>query len=530
MEPAPSPPVESVPLLAIAEAAASVGGASLPPAAERPATEAPPVVVKVQEVRVLAEELAPRYPTSPDDSAPPIPVLPPDEFASPPGREALARAEPPARQSLGVLAEDPWGGRAATAGPFEPSGGQPGDALPAIRLKPSDSFDRLPAAPVSRPPADDEVEPDALPLSEEERWRQLEIEELLQKPAVAATLRGLAIFGGILSQLLGAAARVESKRRARRAPAPGGAPSVLGLLLDRGRAAAQHLQQRWRSRLSRAPSETPGPSVPVSIARAADPPAPIWRESFDEPRPSPPRPAQAPPPPLEALPKLRLAEVADPEEEDEDLYEGGGWSGTLLPAVWRWTKLVVVLGALGAAGAFAALNWERWFPKAGEIGQQALSEIDRRARSAELAQQELRLIEEGAERLPQLAPETIRLLLARAPGGSLAGSPAIFRAACDAADRGLGVLSPAEAEELQGLRVRLLAPLRSEERERVRAYDRARASGAVFPFDDTSVSALVAQGVRALTPAETERLQALLGKAIAAGMTAAEAPAAPAGR
>lgn len=509
-EPLLPPSDEGVPLLAIAEAASVAS-----PLPEAP----PPVVVKVHEVKVLAEELAPRYPMSPDDSAPPIPVSPPDEPAIRSAWEPSSRVGPPVRQPLGVLAEDPWGGRAG-AGSTEAPGEEPGEEAPVIRLKPSDSFDRLPAAVESRWPMEDEAGEEhsaRAPVSDEEHWRQLELEELLQKPAVAATLRALAVFGGILSQLLDKAARSERERQSRRvpAPAPAGAASGLGLLLGRGRDAVERFRQRLHSPPSDTHASTPVPAPPITTSR------PDWLEP---PRFSPPRPAQPPPPPLDALPALRLAEVPEPEET-EDLYPGGGWGGTLLPAVWLWTKRLVVLAALVVGGTFAALHWERWFPKAGEIGQQALSEIDRRARSAELAKQELQLIEEGAERLPHLAPETIRLLSSHAAGGTATETPALFRIASDAADKGLGALSQAEAEELQALRARLLAALRAEGRERLRAYDRARASGAVFASDDSSALALVAEAVRALPPAETERLQLLLGKAITAGLKTAQSPA-----
>jgi hypothetical protein len=237
--------------------------------------------------------------------------------------------------------------------------------------------------------------------------------------------------------------------------------------------------------------------------------------------------ALTPPPALEAVPALRLVEIEETSDE-EDVYEGNAWVATSLPVVWLWAKRIVLIGVLVTGGTLAALNWQTWFPKAGELGQQTLTEIDRRARATELARRQQRVLQDGAEQLPQLAPVTIRLLLSRSAGGVLE-VPVLFRHACDAADRGLGALSATESAELSALRGELLAALRPEERERVREYDRARTSGAVFPFDDRFVLDLVGGAARALAPERLERLQVLLGKTIAAGLvppsgSAARAP------
>jgi hypothetical protein len=54
----------------------------------------------------------------------------------------------------------------------------------------------------------------------------------------------------------------------------------------------------------------------------------------------------------------------------------------------------------------------------------------------------------------------------------------------------------------------------------VAEYDRARSQRVVFPFENPHALELVARGARAMPSASRERLQALLGKAVAAGLGA----------
>jgi hypothetical protein len=123
----------------------------------------------------------------------------------------------------------------------------------------------------------------------------------------------------------------------------------------------------------------------------------------------------------------------------------------------------------------------------------------------------------AARQLPQLAPETIRLLLSNSPGGVL-DPPELFRLACDAADRGQGALTPAEAKELKALQRELVRTLRPAERRRVSQYDRARSLRAVFAFENRRALELYARGAQALPSRSRERLKLLLGKAIPAGL------------
>ncbi len=241
------------------------------------------------------------------------------------------------------------------------------------------------------------------------------------------------------------------------------------------------------------------------------PQAPAAREPF------------APPVPIKDLPTLRLAESHEAREE-EDVYEGEE-AESVLPVLWFWAKRVVLVGALVAGVAYAALRWETWFPRAAELGQTVFTEIDRQARSGQRAEQQERALREATERLPHLAPETIRLVLATSADGVL-DPPEVFQLASEAADRGRRTLTPADAAELQGLQSELLNHLRPPERARVAEYERARSQRVVFPFENPYALELVARGARAMPPQSRERLQTLLGRAVAAGLGA---PAAPSG-
>jgi hypothetical protein len=94
----------------------------------------------------------------------------------------------------------------------------------------------------------------------------------------------------------------------------------------------------------------------------------------------------------------------------------------------------------------------------------------------------------------------------------------MFRLASDAADRGRSTLTAGEAHELEDLRSELMSALSHSERERVREYDEARARRLVFPFESRDVVGLFARGGNDLPSERRERLQALLGKAIAGGL------------
>jgi hypothetical protein len=173
-----------------------------------------------------------------------------------------------------------------------------------------------------------------------------------------------------------------------------------------------------------------------------------------------------------------------------------------------WTKRLVVMSCLAAGGLFAALTSETWVPKT-VPGRLLVSKTDP--------------LKQSRERLPHLAPETIRLVLAKSATGVL-DPPAVFRVTCDAVDRGSWALTPDEAQELRALRRELLDALLPSEAERVLEYDDARARRATLPFENRAALDLFARGARALPSRSRARLQLLFGKAVAAHLRADGAP------
>ena len=249
--------------------------------------------------------------------------------------------------------------------------------------------------------------------------------------------------------------------------------------------------------------DVPGASRPSERARAEGTTAPA------------PRPPLAAPVPISELPVLRFVDTHEPREAEE-VYEGEAGQ-SLLPTLWLWTRRVVLAGALVGGGVLAALRWETWFPRAAELGQMVFTAIDRQVRSGQRAEERQHALREATERLPHLTPETIGLVLSASAGGVLA-PPEVFQVAWEAADRGLHALTPAEAAELAALQRELLDHLRRPERARLAEYERARSRRAVFPFENPDALELVARGARAMPPPGRERLQTLLGQAVAAGL------------
>lgn len=126
-------------------------------------------------------------------------------------------------------------------------------------------------------------------------------------------------------------------------------------------------------------------------------------------------------------------------------------------------------------------------------------------------------VQVAVDRLPHLTPETIQLVMSTSRF-SAPDPPEIFRLATVATDRGLPALTAEEAAELRDVRASALGSLRSVDRRRVQAYARMTAGRDLLVAEDARVLGLFARGVRALPEPRRERLQALLGKAIAAAV------------
>jgi hypothetical protein len=151
------------------------------------------------------------------------------------------------------------------------------------------------------------------------------------------------------------------------------------------------------------------------------------------------------------------------------------------------------------------------------MGWTFLDEINDRVRWLHLARERQEVVDQASEQLPHLARDTVALVLA-ANRTHVLEPPAVFEAAWGAAERGASTLSAGEAAELEALRQQLVDALPPLDRERLRTFGRAHAQGAVFSFDARRGLQAYARGARALPPERRERLQTLLGKAIAAGL------------
>ena len=228
-----------------------------------------------------------------------------------------------------------------------------------------------------------------------------------------------------------------------------------------------------------------------------------------------------PPAHASQLPALHFA-AADEEGEPEDLYEGN----SVFSVVWLWLKRLVLIGGLVAGGVVAANTWPTWLPVATQIGLGLFTKIDEyahpdRAKTPAVKDEKQQQMEAAQQRasdqLPYLSPETIQLVMAGSLW-SVLDPPEVFSRAYSAARRGSSTLTRPEAEELKSLETALLAGLRPAERQRVREYDRSRLQRATMPAEDRDMVDIFARGARALPTPSRERLQALFGKAVAAGL------------
>ena len=294
----------------------------------------------------------------------------------------------------------------------------------------------------------------------------------------------------------------------------------------------ERLAEAWRgltARLRRSESEPEAddedefaaePEPELEVPRPAR--APLPPRSFDPPEPpSPlppmvPRPA-SPPKPISQLPVVPLAAAVDePEPEPEEVYEGEEPSALMGP-LWFWTKRIVVLGLLAAAGSYLYRERASWFPKAGDVGQIVFNQIDKRARAGQLNQKQQQALVEATVRLPHLTPPAILLIYQQSPLGVMDASE-VFQLTREATERGIDKLPPADAEELRALQNDLAATLRPPERRRLDEYDEARARRVIFPFENPYAMELVAKGARALPSEKLVRLRALLQQAVAEGL------------
>jgi hypothetical protein len=228
--------------------------------------------------------------------------------------------------------------------------------------------------------------------------------------------------------------------------------------------------------------------------------------------------------PLSEPSSLRLA-AAEEETEIEDLYEGETGEG-IVAVVWLWVRRLVLIAGFAVAAVVAVNTWRTWLPVVTQVGLVIFTKVDEyvhpeRARAPRADDERQRQIQEALQeatgQLPHLSRETIQLVMSRNVW-SVPDAPEVFSRGYAAAKRGSPTLAPAEADELRTLEASMLAGLRPAERQRVRDYDRVRRERATLPGEDREMLGLFARGARALPAQSREHLQALYGKAIAAGL------------
>jgi hypothetical protein len=234
---------------------------------------------------------------------------------------------------------------------------------------------------------------------------------------------------------------------------------------------------------------------------------------------APPRETVQRPPTTNELPVIRLARVDDEPAEPEDLYDGPSESAYFpTGAVWLWTKRLAWTAVLASLGFLAYQNWEAWSPGARRIGSTALTGVTKLAESRDLKAREEQALVAATGQLPYLGPDTLRLVISQKKTGVPPDPPEIFQLALAAAERGQPTLTGAEQEELTALQKAVVDGLSPAERILLREYDGVRSRRTPFPFEDKSAMDLYARGARGLPAESRERLQALLGSAISAGL------------
>jgi hypothetical protein len=469
------------------------------------------------------EALPPSFRPLPDEE-PPAPA----RWLDPPQPHRIGA--PPSLQALADEPVAPWAGERARTAPPDV------DRLPLIPLKPLDR-DETPPRPLAEPDTFEEDERDQVfeeaPLRDRLEDALLQslsgLEVLLRRGAAEGWVIFRQLFSACWVALTGWIGGWARRERRSSAPppeeptpwpivgpsesAPWEPPPSVELREDVQVLADEPAPARGSARLS-------GFTGWVDrLTHSSSPPGPIADEPLAPTRSrgpvsAEPHEALKAPVSVRELPTLRFAEAKGEPEVTEDVYEDEGEG--LLEAVWFWAKRLVVVACLVAGGLAVALNWETWWPQATRLARVVFVGIDEYTRSKDQAERQQRARQEAAEQLPHLDPETIGLVLSSAPAAL--DPPEVFRLAYEAAERGMSGLTPGETEELRALQRQLLDTLRPTERERVRAYDRARSYRAPFAFEDQGVLALFARGARALPAARRARLQELSGKAIAAGL------------
>jgi hypothetical protein len=413
---------------------------------------------------------------APSEEEVPIPVEE-EEFAIPPDEEVAISTEPTDLPALArSAAVEPLA--AAVAKPAAPVPKPPTAVTkpPAVVPKPPAAVPKRPAAVVPRP---------APPPAEKQTVVPLEPLDLgdVARSAVTAPFAGF------------------TPRRSTRPPAPDASMPIIPFkpLDDEEPAEALEeldlIEEKEPVRIHIPPIHIP------PVAQHLLDSASSWLTRVTAPRPPRPEPL-TPPPPISELPSLRLA----PLKEDR---------GQRSP--WPKRQLLTVAAVLGGLGLVAVtvvwLPRLEWFTRKASVAPAPASTPSPQAQAS--LPPELQV---AAEQLPHLAPDTIRLVASTIDLGRPPDPPEVFRRADVAANRGASALTEDEARELRSLKSAAVGALRPVERERVLAYGRVTVGRDLMLGEDARVLRLYARGVHTLSMPRRERLQVLLGKAIAAAL------------
>jgi hypothetical protein len=176
-----------------------------------------------------------------------------------------------------------------------------------------------------------------------------------------------------------------------------------------------------------------------------------------------------------------------------------------------WRRGAAVVGGLAVAVIAVLLTRSLWSPAPPpKVVYRPPPSVPTPVPEASLSPQ----VQAAVNELPHLSAQTVQ----RVMNTGVFEPSEMFRAAHAASRRGLDALTADEVLELVRLERAALAGLRSGDRARVRAYDRISAGRDLLAGEDARVLRLVARGARTLSPPRLERLQALLGKAVDAGL------------
>jgi hypothetical protein len=246
-------------------------------------------------------------------------------------------------------------------------------------------------------------------------------------------------------------------------------------------------------------------------------------------RPAPPVQPARPPTPFADLPVISLAEMNEPEREEEDEFDDGPVSRMRdgLGTAWAWVKSLTVIAILLAVIVLLVQNYKVWFPRAMGTTMRIFSRMDELKARVAPPQASREALAAAKEQLPQLSEATIEAIMVHSALQALPPTE-VFRRATEAVGRGKMSFAPTAAGELDSHVAALLAGLTESEAERLRGYlGRVGKGEATLPYEDNEAMWLMARGARRLPAERLSRVQQLSAQAVTAGLVSKPAPEDP---